>query len=286
MRKFCVPQPPSPESKVGGGFRNVRLVKLSLAVLVCLSSALAQPVVSNGGVINAASYAVGQPVAPGGLVAIFGTSLSTATVSGDTIPLSDQINNTSVTFNGIQAPLLFVSGGQVNAQMPWEALPAGATTGSVNVVVKSNGVLSPAVSVPLAAIGPGIFSIPNGAGYAVAVNNSDGSVAAPPGAIPGITTHPANIGDALILYANGLGPVDTPIQNGAPSPDLRNTLTKPQVLVGGVQATLLFSGMAPQFPGVNQVNFVVPQVPAGNSIPLQLVSGGITTTDKVVIAVQ
>jgi len=265
----------------------VRLFKLSLGVFAFLGSALAQPVVSDGGVINAASFAVGQPVAPGGLVAIFGTSLSTATVSGDTIPLSDQINNTSVTFNGIQAPLLFVSGGQVNAQMPWEALPAGATTGSVNVVVKSNGVLSSAVSVPLAAIGPGIFSIPNGAGYAVAVNNSDGSVAAPAGAIPGITTHPANVGDALILYANGLGPLDTPVQDGAASSDaLRNTLTKPQVLVGGVQATLLFSGLAPQFPGVNQVNFVVPQVSAGNSIPLQLVSGGITTTNKVVIAVQ
>lgn len=266
----------------------MRLMKLSVGILVLLGSALGQPVVSNGGVINAASFAVGQPVAPGGLVAIFGSSLSTATVSGDTIPLSDQINNTSVTFNGIAAPLLFVSGGQVNAQMPWEALPAGATTGSVNVVVKSNGVVSSAVSVPLAAIGPGIFSIPNGAGYAVAVNNSDGSVAAPPGAIPGITTHPANVGDALILYANGLGPLDNPVQDGAAAgtTTLSHTLTVPQVLVGNVNAAVLFSGMTPQFPGVNQVNFLVPQVSAGNSIPLQLVSGGITTTDQVVIAVQ
>lgn len=265
----------------------MRVFKFVVPGLLCLVCAAGQPAVSNGGVLNAGSYAVGQAVAPGSLVAIFGTSLSTATVSGDTIPLSNVINGTSVTFNGIPAPLLFVSTGQVNAQMPWEALAAGATSGSVNVVVTSNGVPSASMAVQLAPIAPGIFSIPTGAGYAVAVNNSDGSLAAPAGAIPGITTHPANIGDALILYANGLGPLDTPDADGAASLDtLRHTLTVPAVLVGGVQSTVLFSGLTPQFPGVNQVNFLVPQVAGGNSIPLQLRSGGITTTDQVVIAVQ
>jgi uncharacterized protein (TIGR03437 family) len=258
-----------------------------VSILAASLPAQAQPTVFDGGVINGASYIPGQPVAPGGIVAIYGSNLSTDTVPGDTVPLSAMINNTSVTFNGIPAPLLFVSGGQVNAQMPWEALPADATTGAVNVVVTNNGVSSAPAAVPLTQIAPGIFSIPNGEGYAVAVNNKDGSLAAPVGALPGINTHPADAGDAIILYANGLGPVDVPNADGADSMDaLRHTTTTPVVLLGGTEAEVFFSGLTPQFPGVNQINFFVPKVTPGDSIPLQLKAGGITSTDKVVMAVE
>jgi uncharacterized protein (TIGR03437 family) len=264
----------------------VRFIRLSFLASSLLGSLLAQPAVFNGGVLNAGSYAVGQPVAPGSLVAIYGSNLSTATVSGDTVPLSNQINGTSVTFNGIPAPLLFVSSGQINAQMPWELLNPDATSGTANIVVTNGTTSSAPVTVQLAQIAPGIYSIPAGAGYAVAVNNADGSLAAPAGAIAGIVSHPANVGDAIILYANGLGPLDSPDADGAASLDmLRRTLTTSTLLLGGVQANVFFSGLSPNFPGVNQVNFFVPQVPAGNSIPLQLQAGGITSTDQVVMAV-
>ena len=265
----------------------MRFIGFLIVASFTLGSLIGQPTVFNGGVINGASYVPGQAVAPGSLVAIYGTNLATATVPGDTVPLSDLINGTSVTFNGIAAPLLFVSSGQINAQMPWEALGPNAASGTVNVVVTNGTVPSAPVSVPLVPIAPGIYSIPTGAGYAVAVNNADSSLAAPAGAIPGVFSHPANVGDAIILYANGLGPLDAPITDGAASSDMtRNALTTPTLLLGGVQANVFFAGLAPQFPGVNQINFFVPQVMAGNSIPLQLQTGGVTTTDQVVMAVQ
>jgi uncharacterized protein (TIGR03437 family) len=101
----------------------------------------------------------------------------------------------------------------------------------------------------------------------------------------------------MIMYANGLGPVGVPNSSGgltlsppalgAASLDAtRYTLTSPTLLIGGTQAQLLFSGLAPQFVGISQVNFVVPTVAPGNSIPIQLVAGGITSTDQVVIAIQ
>jgi uncharacterized protein (TIGR03437 family) len=264
----------------------VRFLQLSFLVAVFVGSTVAQPVVAAGGVLNAGSYIVGQPVAPGSLVSIYGSNLSTATVSGDTVPLSNLINNTSVTFNGISAPLLFVSAGQINAQLPWELLNPDATSGTANIVVTNGSSSSAPVTVQLTQIAPGIYSIPSGAGYAVAVNNADSSLAAPVGAIPGVFSHPANVGDAIILYANGLGPLTVPDADGAASNDmLRYTATVPTLLLGGVQANVFFAGLAPQFPGVNQVNFFVPQVPAGNSIPLQLQAGGITSTDQVVMAV-
>lgn len=267
-------------------FLNRRFLKPALAFAILAGCALGQPQIFDGGVINGASFIKGQVVAPGSVVSIFGTSLAASLSPGDTIPLSNTIAGTSVTFNGVPAGLYFVSDGQVNAQLPWDVLPPGVASGTVNAVVTTASGSSAPMAVQVAAVAPGVFSIPNGAGFAVAIN-SDGSLAAPPGAIPGITTHPAKVGDALVLYANGLGAVNTPIANGAASLDaLRSTLAVPTVLVGGQQAQVLFSGLTPQFPGINQINFLVPQVAPGNSIPVQLEMGGITSTDQVVIAVQ
>ena len=169
----------------------------------------------------------------------------------------------------------------MNAQLPWN-LAAGVA----NVVVTNSNGSSAPVSLQVAAQGPGVFSIPSGAGFAVAIN-ADGSLAAPAGAIPGIATHPARVGDTLIVYANGLGAVSPAVANGAASLDtLRRTNATPAVLIGGRQAVLAFSGLTPQFPGINQINLVVPQVTSGASIPLQIQMGGITSTDQVVIAIQ
>jgi uncharacterized protein (TIGR03437 family) len=227
-------------------------------------------------------------------VAIFGTGLAASTLVGDTVPLSASLGATAVFFNGEQAPVYFVSAGQINAQLPWDLL-AGATSGTVNVTVQNGASTSIPMAVQLAALAPAIFSIPAGAGYAVAINQ-DGTIAAPPGAIPGLTTHPANPGDALILYANGLGPVGVPGPSGlilsppavgAASLDAtRFTLTTPTVLIGGTPVQPFFSGLTPQFVGINQINFFVPAVAPGSAIPIQLVEGGITSTDQVVIAIQ
>jgi uncharacterized protein (TIGR03437 family) len=252
------------------------------------------PVVAAGGVLNGASFSKGQAVAPGSLVSIFGTDLASSNAVADTIPLSTSLGNVTVTFNGTLAPLNGVfhnpaNGDQINAQLPWELLPAGTQSGSAQVVVNRNGVISPAASVQLAAVTPGIFSVQFGVGQAIAINN-DGTLAQPAGSIPGLTTRPAKINDptAVIVLATGLGPVDPPVKTGNNANDgqLHKTVTMPVVMVGGVQAKVLFSGMSPQFVGVNQVNIVIaPGTPTGNAVPLQIQMGGITTTDQVTIAV-
>jgi uncharacterized protein (TIGR03437 family) len=56
-------------------------------------------------------------------------------------------------------------------------------------------------------------------------------------------------------------------------------------MVGGVTAQVLFSGLQPQFVGVNQVNIVIPNVPPGDRVPLQIQMGGIISPDNVTIAV-
>ena len=256
-----------------------------------VSASMAQtPVISAGGVANGASFglAPNNAVTPGSLISVFGTNLASGTASADSIPLSNNLGGVSVTIGGFPAPLNFVchlcvggTGDQLNIQMPWEV-----TGSSAQVVVTRNGSPSQPASVAVAQFNPGIFSVNNGVGVAIAFF-VDGALAAPSGSIPGLATRPAKAGDVLQILATGLGAVNSPPADGANSLDmLRNTNTMPTVLIGGQQAQVAFSGLSPQFVGVDQVNAVVPSgAPTGNTVPLQFAIGGLTTTNQVTIAV-
>jgi uncharacterized protein (TIGR03437 family) len=245
------------------------------------------PSVAAGGILNGASFLKGGPITPGSLITIFGTQLASKTAEADTIPISTSLGGVTVQFvNGsttTNAPLLFTNSSQINAQVPWDLVPSGSNAPvSMNVVVNNNGALSTPTSVTIGPFSPGIFA---SGGRAIAVNQ-DGTLAWPAGAVAGLTTHAAKPGDVIIIYATGLGAVDSAIADGANSLDkLRNTLVVPVVMIGGVTAHVEFSGLSPQFVGVNQLNVVVPNITAGDSVPLQLMLGGITTSDSVVMAV-
>jgi uncharacterized protein (TIGR03437 family) len=246
------------------------------------------PVIYAGGIVNAASNAAGQPIAAGSLVSIYGANLATGTTQAGSIPLPTSLDNVSVAFNNVPAPLVFVAPGQINAQVPWNVLPGGAQSGNVLVVVTRGGVASSPATVSVGPFSPGIFALNYGAGNAIAIN-PDGSLAAPSGSIPGSAAHSAKTGDpnGLVILATGLGAMDSYPANGNNSLDtLRSNLTTPEVLVGGMKASVLFSGASPQFVGVNQINIAIPDgAPTGDNVPLQLRVGGITTTDRVTIAV-
>src|ERR1051325_6134852 len=258
-----------------------------LLVLLFLSAALfaQSPAVSAGGVLNAASFDKVMPVSPGSLISIFGSNLPAPPATADSIPLSTVLGGVNVKINGVDAPLTGVfhtaSGDQVNAQLPWN-IPAG----SAQVVVTSGTTASAPTTLQVGQFSPGIFSTQFGVGQAIAIN-VDGSLAAPAGSIPGLATHPAKAGDTVIILATGLGPVTPTVASGAGSTDtLRTTTTTPTVMVGGVNATVQFSGLSPQFVGVNQVNIqITAGAPTGNAVPLQISMGGLTSTNQVTIAI-
>ncbi len=257
------------------------------AVLIFLTAsgvAMAQPTV--GGVVNGASFVPGQPVAPGSLISIFGTKLAAAPAAADTIPLSTTLGGVTVKFvNGsttINAPLLYLQSNQINAVVPWDLLP-GHVSKNVDVVVTNKSGSSAQFSVKAAQFSPAIFAI----GDLAAVQNADGSLAQADGSIPGRTSHPAKIGDSIVIYATGLGPVDKPVADGAipQSHTTVHSLHKPSVLFRGHSAVIQFSGLSPQFVGVYQLNVIVPEVTPGDKIPLQLVLGGIASPSSITVAV-
>lgn len=265
-------------------------ILLLLSLTACGQMFAQDPAIASGGTINGASFQVGQAVAAGSLVSIFGSNLASSVQSADSIPLSTSLGGATVTFQSdsasFTAPLLFAQPGtssQINAQVPWELTPAAGETQTVNVVVTRDGVASAASPVTLTTAAPGLFAFGTNA---VAVNNSDGTLAWATGAVAGVNSHPAKAGDFLILYATGLGPVDSSIEDGHNSLDkLRNTVTLPTVLIGGVPATVLFSGLSPQFVGVNQLNIQVAEGTPVGTVPIQIQMNGITSPNTITMAV-
>jgi uncharacterized protein (TIGR03437 family) len=261
------------------------------------SAAFAQtPVVSPGGVLNAASSdTTGQPAAPGSLLSIYGSNLVFATASALSIPLPTELSGVSVTVNGVAAPMLSTYHGpnydQLNVQLPWETaviLPP-ATAGTARIIVTRNGVPSAPADVLVAPAGPGIFTFQTGPGQAVAYGNVDGAIAAPVTAALPFPRHPAKIGDpnTLVILATGLGPVDNAVKSGdIPSPGvLARTVIIPTVLVGGVPAQVVFSGLI-GFVGVYQINIIIaPGTPTGDAVTLQILMNGISTRNDATIAV-
>ena len=268
--------------------------------LNAVCAAGAKPAFTSDGFTDAAAF--GKPPAGGALASLFGdfgASLATA----QTIPLPTELGTVSVTFDNVAAaavsgrkaqdapvaaPLLFVSPGQINMQIPWEV---DISSGLVQAVVTVDGVSSDPVELPVAALSPGIFTVESGPGHAVAIN-PDGSLAQPVDSIPDYAARPVQIGETLIILATGLGVTTPPAVTAEDSFDdmgsfvRRDTVELPRVTIGGVEQSLAFSGMSPEFVGVNQINIVVQAgTPAGDAQTLIIESGGLSSRDDVTIAV-
>ncbi len=214
----------------------------------------AAPRLNEAGVANAASNVAG-PVAPGSLVTLYGRGLANQTAQASSLPLPVSLGGVSVLFNGLAAPLLFVSPSQVNSQAPWELAP-----GATPVTVLLDGLPGNTVTVDVAPVSPAVFGVVHADFTAVSQDR------------------PARAGDIVILLANGLGPVTRPVGTGQPAPagPLALTLETPAIRLDGRAAEVLFSGLTPGFVGLYQVNVRIPAgIAAGARIPLVLSIGGV-----------
>jgi uncharacterized protein (TIGR03437 family) len=91
---------------------------------------------------------------------------------------------------------------------------------------------------------------------------------------------PATAGDALVIYCTGLGAVSPAVPAGtaAPSSTLSWTTGTVSVTLGGQPAHVLFSGLAPTYAGLYQVNAIVPAgIAPGSDVPVVLSVGGVSS---------
>jgi uncharacterized protein (TIGR03437 family) len=252
------------------------------SITITGAPATTAPIIGPRTVVSLSSLMDGS-VAPGDYVAIFGASLGpTPGARADaTQTLPTTLGNTSVTFDGVAAPLFYTSTNFVAVQAPF-TLNTGANT-QIAVVTP----LGTSAGVPLTVVAakPGVLTYQaDGTGQARAFNQ-DGSLNGDPTLSK---NKPVPAGNWIAVYATGLGAVNPPIVAGTPPPidTLSTTVASVTATIGGENATVLWAGAAPTQTGLYQVNIVVPADARSGANRLVLTSAGNSSQSNVTIQVK
>ncbi len=240
-------------------------LKLCALSTFAIVTAMAQPKVS-ALVNNYSNIQPGLPnygIAQGSIFIIYGSGLANATTDLQSVPLKTTLNGVTinVTVNGttVQCPIYFLSAGQIDA-----ILPSGTPVGTGTISVTNNGATSATAPIQVVQSAFGLLTL-NGAGTGPAAvfdaNNGN--------AYLGLTAA-ANPGDTIILWGTGLGPVTGDETQFQTQKDLTNLPI--EVDIGGAKATVAYHGRS-QFPGLDQINVVVPANVSGCSVAVVVVTG-------------
>lgn len=193
-------------------------------------------------VLPAASNTFPLNVAPGEIIAVYGSNLAAGTVAASTATFPTQLSDTQVLADGVAIPLYYASATQINGIFP-------NSSGLVKLKVQ-NSSGSHTVNVLVAPAVPAIFT-----------QDASGTGAAAAQRFPGYTlvtaSNPLHAGDYLILYLTGLGG------------------TTPTVTIGEQACLVTYGGPAALYPGLDQINCQVPAgIAASDGAPVVVSAGG------------
>jgi uncharacterized protein (TIGR03437 family) len=244
-------------------------------------------------VVNAASY-VGGGVAPGEIVTIFGSAMGPSELvpfqnvieeDNGTYRLATLLADVRVLFDGLPAPLLYVSDKQSGAIVPY----AVAGRSAIDVQVEYRGVLSDAVTVPVLPSRPGIFSLDASGHGQGAILNEDGSLNSP--------SNPALRGSVITIYGTGGGETAPGIVDGEVFfYNIPPTTSSPVSVFFNLNSdydipkrgeVLYAGGIAGSVAGLLQVNVRVPlDIVTGDAVPFALIIGPHWTVFQVTVAMR
>ncbi len=250
-------------------------------------------------VVNAASLQSG-PISPGEIVTIGGVGIGPSKPAGlrldRTAKIATSLAGVQVWFDGIPAPLTYVSATQIHCVVPdgIAYLPSRDRNGadpvkgvlSLHVKVSYQGKTSSLFELTPAATAPALFTANgSGTGPAAAVNQ-DESYNSP--------TNPAVRGSIVVLFLTGIGQALPHGMAGkvgeaaATRPLTRQPVAPVKVFVGDQPATTIgFDGEAPGLvSGVMQISVRIPSnVPSGN-LPISVSVGGNSSQNGVTVSVK
>jgi uncharacterized protein (TIGR03437 family) len=236
--------------------------------------------ISAAGILNAASFQ-GGGVSPGEIVTMFGSGMGPAIAAGLQLDAqgkaATQVAGTRVLFDGVAAPIVYTSAGQLSAIVPYSVAGKAHTV----IQVEYQGRRSNRVARPVVLFRPALFTAnSSGKGQAAVLNQNSELNSG---------TNPADKGSIVVLYATGEGQTNPPGVDGlvagavAPKP-----LFPVRVKIGGVDADVVYYGAAPGLvSGVLQVNAVVPPGTAsGVAVPVTISVGAVNSPAGTTLAVR
>jgi uncharacterized protein (TIGR03437 family) len=229
-------------------------------------------------ILNGGSLAPTVAV-PGLIFSIFGSDLgpatpSSATVSGGAIDTT--LGGVRVLFDGIAAPLLYVSANQINGVMPFELF--GRFTTRMQVEYRSQR--SREIELRVSDSGPGIFTFDvRGSGQG-AVLNQNGTINS--------SSNPEARGSVIVIYATGLGQTNPSSVTGRVATTTARPLAPVTVRIGGREAQVVYAGAAPGLiGGAAQINAVIPaDAPTGPNVPVEIQAGSSSSQANVTVSVR
>ena len=234
--------------------------------LTATVSTAATPIVS---AVEHAASALAVPITPGGLITIYGQNLADTAGLSNGVPLPDQLNGAQVFSGNLPLPIVYAGPTQLNVQVPY-GVPVNTL---YQLTVQHGNSYSVPQQLVVAQAEPGIFTT-NSQGFGQgSIVKSDGVTLAQPGT-------PASVGETVVIYCTGLGPVTPKVAEGAPPPGspLSTAVNPVTVTIGGVPATVSFAGLTPGDPGLYQINAVVPSgIVTGNAVPVVISVAGQTS---------
>lgn len=242
--------------------------RILLSILICAGALHAQ--ISS--VLNGASFKT--EIAAGSWATAFGTFAGVPEATGTT-PVNSSLGGVTMTVAGVPAPVYYVSATQINF-----IVPAAVTAGLQPLQIKSGSNTWDA-TVRVLTAAPGLFFQDSATPPKGAVLNQNYSL--------NTSTVVALRGEVVQIYATGPGAFKNPVVDGgaAPStPPFNETRSTPQVFIGGVPAEVSFSGLAPGFAALWQVNAKVPtQTFITGRVPVVVYVDGVAS-NEVTIFVQ
>lgn len=265
--------------------RAFRWLLVPAAFCACLPGAFGQlPLLYNRSVYNAASYMPGgipaAGIAQGSVFTVFGANLGPSKPAlATSFPLATSLANVAINVvqgsTTVSAIPVYVSSSQINAIMP-----SNAPLGAASLRVVFNNANSNYLPVRITNTAFGIFTA-LGTGLGPGILQNYVSAANQPINEPTISAQP---GQTITMWGTGLGPVSY-ADNIAPHPG--NLPVQVQVFVGGVPATVVYSGRSPCCSGTDQIVFQVPaNAPQGCWVPVYVKTAGSVVSNFVTMAIQ
>jgi uncharacterized protein (TIGR03437 family) len=250
------------------------------AFLVKIDPATAGPPRIMAAVSNATN-GVRRPIAPGEIVTLAGLGIGPQTAAQATLDargyLATTLSGTSVFFNGLPAPLLYVGPNQINAIVPFAIAGAGTATMMIKTAAYSGNVGQVAVT----DTAPGLVSMSGTGQNQAAAFNQDGTLNS--------ASNPAARGSIIVLYGTGVGQT-SPAGIDGHLADYPAPLPKATVfaIIGGLGAQVLYAGDAPGLvEGAVQINAVIPNgVTPGSAVSVQIAAGSASSQPLITIAVK
>ena len=217
-------------------------------------------------VINYSNLDVKAPVAPGSIASAYGNFASVTTTALSSLnPMPTTLANLRLTVGGVNAPLYFVSANQINF-----VVPVGTAIGSAPVEVINGSTTVARGNVNIYDFWPALATAGTDPTRPAIAQNQDFGINS--------RTTRARRGEVIQLYATGCGLTNPRVTDGAPPAQLSRAIADVKVTISVLEVTPQFAGAHPQFPGICQINAVIPsQSFVSGQVPVIVTVNGIAS---------